>query len=51
LAGFLGCQIDSVLGALFEEERGRAYGFLSKSDVNFLAILLSAFGVLLALQW
>lgn len=46
-AGWIGCQIDSVLGALFEEERGRAYGFLSKSDVNFIAIALAAFGVLL----
>lgn len=50
LAGWIGCQVDSVLGALFEEERGRAYGFLSKSDVNFLSILVSAFGVLLLLQ-
>lgn len=49
-AGWLGCQIDSVLGALFEEERGRAYGFLTKSDVNFLSIALSAFGVLLLLS-
>src|SRR5687767_3470826 len=34
LAGFIGCQVDSVIGALFEEERGRAYGLLTKSDVN-----------------
>lgn len=47
LAGWLGCQVDSVLGALFEEERGRAYGFLTKADVNFFSILVSAFGVLL----
>jgi uncharacterized protein (TIGR00297 family) len=50
VAGWIGCQIDSVLGALFEEERGRAYGFLSKSDVNFFSILLSSFGVLLFLR-
>lgn len=50
LAGWIGCQIDSVLGALFEEERGRAYGFLTKADVNFISILLSAFGVLLLVQ-
>ncbi len=47
VGGWVGCQIDSVIGALFEEERGRAYGFLSKSDTNFLAIALAAFGVLL----
>lgn len=50
VAGWLGCQVDSVLGALFEEERGRAYGFLSKSDVNFLSIAIAAFGVLILLQ-
>lgn len=47
-AGWIGCQIDSVLGALFEEGRGRAYGFLTKSDVNFLSIALAGFGVLMA---
>jgi uncharacterized protein (TIGR00297 family) len=47
LGGFLGCQVDSVIGALFEEERGRAYGLLTKSDVNFLSIALVAFAVLL----
>lgn len=46
-AGWIGCQIDSVLGALFEEERGRAYGVLTKADVNFLSIAFAAFGVLL----
>lgn len=50
LAGWLGCQLDSVLGALFEEERGRAYGFLSKSDVNFLSQAVAGFGVLLLWQ-
>jgi uncharacterized protein (TIGR00297 family) len=49
-AGWIGCQFDSVLGALFEEERGRAYGFLSKADVNFIAIALAAFGVLLVVS-
>lgn len=49
-AGWVGCQVDSVLGALFETERGRAYGFMTKSDVNFIAIALAAFGVLLAMQ-
>jgi uncharacterized protein (TIGR00297 family) len=48
-AGFVGCQLDSVLGALFEEERGRVYGFMSKSDVNFLAIFVASFTVLLVL--
>lgn len=50
LAGFLGCQLDSVLGALFEEERGRVYGFMTKSDVNFLSIFVTSFLVLLALS-
>lgn len=49
IAGFLGCQVDSVLGALFEEERGRVYGFMTKSDVNFLSIFVTSFLVLLAL--
>jgi uncharacterized protein (TIGR00297 family) len=47
LAGWLGCQLDSVLGALFEEERGRIYGFMNKSDVNFLSIAVASFTVLL----
>jgi uncharacterized protein (TIGR00297 family) len=47
LGGFIGCQIDSVLGALFEEERGRAVQLLTKSDVNFLSIAIVAFAVLL----
>ncbi len=50
VAGFLGCQLDSVLGALFEEERGRVYGFMTKSDVNFLSIFVTSFLVLLALS-
>lgn len=46
-AGWIGCQIDSVLGALFEENRGRAVAILNKSDVNFLSIAIVAFGVLI----
>ncbi|HLE48305.1 MAG TPA: DUF92 domain-containing protein [Candidatus Thermoplasmatota archaeon] len=49
VAGWLGCQIDSVLGALFEEERGRAVQLLTKADVNFLSIAVAAFGVLVIL--
>ncbi|MBI2078411.1 MAG: DUF92 domain-containing protein [Euryarchaeota archaeon] len=49
VAGWIGCQIDSVLGALFEEERGRAVQILTKADVNFLAIAVAAFGVLILL--
>jgi uncharacterized protein (TIGR00297 family) len=48
LAGWMGCQLDSILGALFEEERGRIYGVLNKSDVNFLSIAVGAFVVLWA---
>lgn len=47
LSGWVGCQIDSVLGALFEENRGRAVAILNKSDVNFLSIAIVAFGVLI----
>lgn len=49
VAGWLGCQVDSVLGWLFEEERGRAISLLTKSDVNFLSIAISAFTVLVLL--
>ncbi len=47
LAGFLGCQIDSILGATLEgdAEHGRPLG---KQDVNFLASLAPAVGVLVA---
>lgn len=51
VAGWIGCQFDSLLGALFEEERGRAYGFMSKSDVNFLTIAITSFTVLLLLKF
>lgn len=36
VAGFLGCQIDSILGATLERDDDRP-GPLSKQDVNFLA--------------
>jgi uncharacterized protein (TIGR00297 family) len=47
VAGWLGCQVDSVLGALFEENRGRAISLLTKSDVNFISIAVASFAVLL----
>ena len=34
--GFIGCQIDSILGALFENQ-----GKLGKQQVNFLSILIA----------
>lgn len=46
LAGWLGCQVDSILGWLFEEERGTAISLLTKSDVNFLSIAMAGFAVL-----
>lgn len=45
LAGFLGCQLDSVLGATLERDVGRP-GPLSKQDVNFIASAVPAFTVL-----
>lgn len=39
--GFLGCQIDSLLGATLERDQGRP-GPLSKQDVNFLASAVPA---------
>jgi uncharacterized protein (TIGR00297 family) len=45
LAGFLGCQLDSLLGATLERDQGRP-GPLSKQDVNFLASAVPAFLVL-----
>jgi uncharacterized protein (TIGR00297 family) len=47
LAGWLGCQVDSILGWLFEEERGTAISLLTKSDVNFLSIAIAGFAVLI----
>ncbi|MCA1819924.1 MAG: DUF92 domain-containing protein [Thermoplasmatota archaeon] len=49
VAGFVGCQVDSVLGAMLEGEPSRP-GPLGKQDVNFLASLLPALAVL-ALAW
>lgn len=45
LAGFAGCQIDSVLGATLERDMDRD-GPLSKGDVNFVSSALPAFVVL-----
>jgi len=45
LGGFLGCQLDSLLGATLERDVERE-GPLSKQDVNFLASALPAFLVL-----
>lgn len=45
IAGFLGCQLDSVLGATLERDETRP-GPLSKQDVNFLASAVPAFTVL-----
>jgi uncharacterized protein (TIGR00297 family) len=36
IAGFLGCQVDSVIGELLENR-----GLLSKGDTNFIAMLLT----------
>lgn len=47
LAGFLGCQLDSVLGATLERDETRP-GPLSKQDVNFIASAVPAFIVLVA---
>lgn len=49
VAGFLGCQLDSVLGATLEGDaaRGRPLG---KQDVNFLASLLPAVAVLVGVS-
>lgn len=44
VAGFAGCQVDSVLGATLEGNKGD--GRLNKQDVNFLAAALPAFLVL-----
>jgi uncharacterized protein (TIGR00297 family) len=47
VAGFFGCQLDSVLGATLEREPGRP-GPLSKQGVNFLASVVPAAVVLVA---
>lgn len=36
--GFLGCQLDSVLGALYERVDGGRVARLTKNDVNFISI-------------
>ncbi|HLE96358.1 MAG TPA: DUF92 domain-containing protein [Candidatus Thermoplasmatota archaeon] len=47
LAGFFGCQVDSVLGATLEGE-----GLLTKEEVNGLSIAAGAIlGLLLAVLW
>jgi uncharacterized protein (TIGR00297 family) len=46
LAGFAGCQLDSLLGATLERDATRQ-GPLSKQDVNFLAAAVPA-GIVLA---
>lgn len=45
IAGFLGCQVDSILGATLERDAQRP-GPLSKQDVNFLAGAIPALLVL-----
>jgi uncharacterized protein (TIGR00297 family) len=45
VGGFLGCQLDSILGATLERDEGRP-GPLSKQDVNFIASAVPAFIVL-----
>lgn len=45
--GFLGCQLDSVLGATLESDATRD-GPLTKGDVNFIASAVPAFVVLVA---
>ncbi|HUR61535.1 MAG TPA: DUF92 domain-containing protein [Candidatus Thermoplasmatota archaeon] len=45
LAGFLGCQLDSLLGATLERDTGKP-GPFSKQDVNFLASAVPALVVM-----
>jgi uncharacterized protein (TIGR00297 family) len=45
VAGFLGCQLDSTLGATLERDESKP-GPLSKQDVNFIASAVPAFVVL-----
>lgn len=45
VAGFLGCQIDSVLGETLENR-----GFLTKHSTNFLG-MLSAVALAAAMLW
>jgi uncharacterized protein (TIGR00297 family) len=46
VGGFLGCQLDSLLGATLERD-GEHAGPLTKQDVNFLASAVPALAVLL----
>lgn len=48
LVGFLGCQLDSVLGALYEREDGGRIARMTKNDVNFISIALPGALVLAA---
>lgn len=48
VAGFIGCQIDSVLGATLERNQRRPARPFGKQDVNFLASAIPAFVVLMA---
>ncbi|MDP7659437.1 MAG: hypothetical protein QGF77_05765, partial [Candidatus Thalassarchaeaceae archaeon] len=41
--GWLGCQVDSILGALFENK-----GYIGKHTVNFIATLSGALMALIA---
>ncbi len=50
VAGFLGCQLDSVLGETLERDERRP-GPLSKQDVNFLASAIPAVVVLALVSW
>lgn len=50
VAGFIGSQVDSALGARFEREPSRP-GPLGKQDVNFLASAIPALAVLLLFAW
>ncbi|HUR64291.1 MAG TPA: DUF92 domain-containing protein [Candidatus Thermoplasmatota archaeon] len=47
VGGFLGCQLDSVLGATLERDAGRS-GPLTKQDVNFLASAIPAVLIVVA---
>lgn len=51
VAGFVGSQVDSFLGATLERDFFHPERPLSKQDVNFLASLMPALVVLLAVQW
>lgn len=48
VAGWLGCQFDSVLGATLERDAVQTDRPLSKEGVNFLASLVPALVVLVA---